>query len=122
MPPLNMTHTVRYTHKPWYGFFAEVRSESAFTQQHYPDYNFYADVPQNGVIVPTYVNISNPPKGYSLLHFSTGTQFSLGENSLAVNVSVYNILNTSYRDYLNRQRLYTDEVGRNIQLQLKFSY
>lgn len=122
MPPLNMTHTVRYTHKPWHGFFAELRSESAFTQQRYPDYNFYADVPQNGVIVPTYVNISNPPKGYSLLHFSTGTQFSLGKNSLAVNVSVYNILNTSYRDYLNRQRLYTDEVGRNIQLQLKFSY
>jgi iron complex outermembrane recepter protein len=122
MPPLNLTHTVRYTHKPWHNFFAEVRSESVFTQSRYPDYNFYADVPQNGVIVPTYVNISTPPKGYSLLHFSTGTQFGLGKNSLALNLSVYNILNAGYRDYLNRQRLYTSEVGRNIQLQLKFSY
>ena len=122
MPPLNLTHTVRYTHKQWHGLFAEVRSESVFTQQRYPDYNFYSDVPQNGVIVPTYVNISTPPKGYSLLHFSTGTQFSLGKNSLGVHLFVYNILNTSYRDYLNRQRLYTDEVGRNIQLQLKFNY
>ncbi|MFP9100185.1 TonB-dependent receptor [Flavobacterium sp. RHBU_24] len=122
MPPLNLAHTVRYTLSQWHGFFAEIRSESVFTQQRYPDYNFYADVPQNGVIVPTYVNISTPPKGYSLLHFSTGTQFSVGKNSLGIHLSVYNVLNTSYRDYLNRQRLYTDEVGRNIQLQLKFSY
>jgi len=36
--------------------------------------------------------------------------------------SVQNILNTSYRDYLNRQRFFADETGRNIQLQLKFNY
>lgn len=122
MPPLNLTNTVRYTYKEWHSFFAEVRSEAVFKQSHYPNYNFTAPVPVNGEYVATLVDISTPPAGYQLLHFSTGTQFNLGRNSLAVNLSVNNIFNTTYRDYLNRQRLYTDEVGRNVQLQLKFNY
>jgi len=49
--------------------------------------------------------------------------FKTSENTgLAVNFSVLNIFNTQYRDYLNRQRLYTDDLGRNFQLRLKFNY
>jgi iron complex outermembrane receptor protein len=35
---------------------------------------------------------------------------------------VQNMFNTTYRDYLNRQRFFADEMGRNIQIQLKFNY
>ena len=122
MPPVNITNTVRYTYKEWHSFFAEVRSESVLKQWRYPNYNFTAPVPVNGELVQTLVDISTPPSGYELLHFTTGVQFSVGKNVAAVNFSVYNLLNTSYRDYLNRQRLYTNEVGRNFQLQLKFNY
>jgi len=93
-----------------------------FTQTRYPNNNFYADVPVNGEFVSTLVNISTPPPGYHLLHFTTGMQFPLGKTLAAVNFSINNIFNATYRDYLNRQRLYTDEVGRNFQLQLKLNY
>ncbi|RYD86179.1 MAG: TonB-dependent receptor, partial [Sphingobacteriales bacterium] len=122
MPPLNLTNTLRYSNNGFHRFFAEVRSEAVFTQTRYPNNDFYADVPVNGALAPTLVNISRPPKGYQLLHFSAGMQFSVGKTQTAVNVSAFNLLNTTYRDYLNRQRLYADEVGRSFQLQIKFSY
>lgn len=122
MPPLNVTNTIRFTKTEWNGFFAELRSEAVFKRTRYPNYNFHADVPVNGVLVPTLVNISTPPPGYQLLHFTTGLQFAMGKKMASVNFSVNNIFNTAYRDYLNRQRFYTDEIGRNFQLQFKLNY
>jgi len=122
MPPVNMTNTIRYTKTEWHSFFTELRSEAVFTQTHYPNYNFTAQLPVDGEFVNTLVNISTPPAGYHLLHFTSGMQFKIGKSLASVNVSVNNIFNTTYRDYLNRQRLYTDEIGRNFQLQLKFNY
>ncbi|KGO90988.1 TonB-dependent receptor [Flavobacterium subsaxonicum] len=122
MPPLNITNTIRYTKTGWHNFFAELRSEAVFTQSRYPNYNFEANVLVNNELVPTLTDISTPPAGYHLLHFTTGMQFTLGKTVAAVNVLVNNIFNTAYRDYLNRQRLYTDEIGRNFQIQLKLNY
>jgi iron complex outermembrane receptor protein len=122
MPPLNLSNTIRYTKEDFHHFYAEVRSEAVFTQTRYPNNDFYADVPINGELVPTPVNISKPPKGYHLLHLATGMQFSLGKTQTSVNVWAFNVLNTNYRDYLNRQRLYLDEAGRSFQLQVKFNY
>ena len=122
MPPLNMTNTIRYTKTEWHSFFTELRSEAVFTQTRYPNYNFTAQLPVDGNFVDTKVDISTPPAGYHLLHFTSGMQFKMGKTLASVNLSVNNIFNTSYRDYLNRQRLYTDETGRNFQLQLKFNY
>lgn len=121
MPPINISNTIRYKFD-WHNLFLELRSEAVFTQTRYPENNFYADVPVNGELVPTYVDISTPPKGYHLLHFASGMQFNLGKALASVGLSVNNIFNTAYRDYLNRQRFYTDDIGRNFQLQLKFNY
>jgi iron complex outermembrane receptor protein len=121
MPPLNITNAVRYT-TGWHSMFAELRSEAVFAQSRYPNNNFYADVPVDGELVPVLVDISTPPAGYHLLHFASGAQFPVGKALASVNFSINNIFNTAYRDYLNRQRLYTDDLGRNFQLQLKFNY
>lgn len=123
MPPINLVNTARYTKNDWHNLYLEVRNESVFTQTRYPDNNFTAAIPVDGNFVDALVDISTPPKGYSLFHFSSGMTFKTSENTgLAVNFSVLNIFNTAYRDYLNRQRLYTDDIGRNFQLQLKFNY
>lgn len=122
MPPLNIANTIRYTKAEWHSFFAELRNETVFTQNRYPDYNFTTPVPVNGEFTDVLVDVSTPPKGYNLLHFTSGMQFRVGKTLAAVNVSVNNFFNISYRDYLNRQRLYTDEAGRNFQLQLKLNY
>ncbi|HBK82724.1 MAG TPA: hypothetical protein DDZ41_03870, partial [Flavobacterium sp.] len=63
------------------------------------------------------------PNGYHLLHFYSEMSFKISKkNSLTASFSVQNISNTRYRDYLNRQRFFVDEMGRNIQIQLKFNY
>lgn len=123
MPPLNIANTIRYTKENWHQLYLELRSEAVFKQTRYPDNNFNADIPINGELVSTPVDVSTPPAGYHLLHFNSGITFNTSQKStITVGLSVLNIFNTTYRDYLNRQRLYTDDLGRNFQMQLKFNY
>lgn len=59
-----------------------------------------------------------PPDPYGLWGIAAGTRLPLGggTKSLTINVSVDNLLNLSYRDYMNHFRYYSDDIGRNIQL------
>lgn len=68
--------------------------------------------------VPANTDYVPPPDGYML--FNTDLEFSVpvGKQDLRFGLSVDNIFNTSYRDYLNRFRYYTDDPGRNITLRL----
>ncbi|AWG27241.1 hypothetical protein FK004_02670 [Flavobacterium kingsejongi] len=123
MPPANWTNTLIYQKNDWHNLVLSLRSESVFTQKRFPNNDFYADVITDGVSVPTLVRISQPPKGYTLLHFNSEIRFKTFEKtSISIGFNIQNIFNTNYRDYLNRQRLYTDEIGRNFALQLKFNY
>lgn len=61
-----------------------------------------------------------PPGAYSLLHAGGATTIRLAKKSITVGLSVRNLLNKAYRDYLNSMRYYTDEMGRNFILRLKF--
>lgn len=122
IPPLNFTNSLRYTGIDWNRMFIEIRSEAVFSQTRYPDYNFETLIPLNNEFVPVLVDISSPPPGYHLLHFTSGIQKSFGKTVASLSFSVNNIFNTAYRDYLNRQRFYTDDIGRNFQLQLRINY
>jgi iron complex outermembrane receptor protein len=62
------------------------------------------------------------PDGYTLLNIESGIELPFSEKSLQIGLSVSNLLNTLYRDYMNRFRYYADEVGRNINLRLKYSF
>ena len=60
-----------------------------------------------------------PPKSYTLIGFEAASTFFLHQQSFIVGISVNNLLNTKYRDYLNRFRYYADEMGRNISVKIK---
>jgi iron complex outermembrane recepter protein len=60
-----------------------------------------------------------PPGPYTLVNVSASSAFNLFATSATVSVSVRNLLDVVYRDYLNSFRYYTDEMGRNITLMLK---
>jgi iron complex outermembrane recepter protein len=62
-----------------------------------------------------------PPPAYSLLNADFSTTLKLGTMPLTISVNARNILNTSYREYLNTFRYYTDERGRNISVRLKLN-
>lgn len=72
--------------------------------------------------VPQNVDYVASPKGYSLLNFDAGTSLKVNGQLISFNLSVTNALNTVYRDYLNRFRYFSNEVGRNIVLRVKVPF
>jgi iron complex outermembrane receptor protein len=72
--------------------------------------------------VPAAADYTQPPKAYGLLGCSAGAEIYIGGNPVLFNISATNILNTSYREYLNRFRYYADEAGTNIRLHVKIPF
>ncbi|MBM3414392.1 MAG: TonB-dependent receptor [Bacteroidetes bacterium] len=68
----------------------------------------------------TFIDYLAAPPAYTLVNLSMGTDCRVGKRSLGLVVGVNNLLNTRYRDYMNRFRYFTDEVGRNVVVQLKW--
>jgi iron complex outermembrane recepter protein len=123
MPPLNINNKIRFSKKEWKNLILELKSEIIFQQNQYPDNNFYTKIIENNEFVDVLVDISTPPPAYHLLHFYSEMQFNTFKKSTTtVAFSVQNIFDVSYRDYLNRQRFFADEIGRRFQIQLKFYY
>lgn len=123
MPPFVINNKIRYKKESWFNFVSELKSEIVFRQNQFPNYNFETNIIVDDELTPVLVDISSPPKGYHLLHFYSEMTFKINKkNSLTTSFSVQNIMNTTYRDYLNRQRFFVDEMGRNVQIQLKFNY
>ena len=58
------------------------------------------------------------PEGYFLLDLSWNFKWK----NLNAGISVNNLLNTRYRNYLNELRFYADEPGRNILFTLNYSF
>jgi len=59
-------------------------------------------------------NISDyapPPKPYTLLNLDFNTSIDIGSQQLNIGFSVNNLLNTAYREYMNRFRYFSDEMG-----------
>lgn len=123
MPPINWNNAIQFKKQNWNNLVLSLKSELVFTQKRFPDNDFMADVPVNGTFIPTRVAISQPPKGYHQLHFSSEMSFATFEKSkITIGFNIQNIFNTNYRDYLNRTRYYVDDMGRNFTVQLKFNY
>jgi iron complex outermembrane recepter protein len=68
----------------------------------------------------SFVDYLPPPAGYTLLQLTMGTDWQWGERSIGMLFGVYNLLNTRYRDYMNRFRYFNDEVGRNFVVQINW--
>lgn len=61
--------------------------------------------------VPPNSDYEAPPPGYGLLNTSLGSDIHLGKQLLRLDFTVNNLTNVAYRDYLNRFRYYTDDLG-----------
>jgi iron complex outermembrane receptor protein len=124
MPPLNVSNTLTYRKAEWNNFFLSLNSQFVTEQTRFPDNNFDVRIINRttGEFEDVLLDISTPPKAYHLLNLKSGMQFDWGEKQLSVNLLVNNVLNTSYRSYLNALRFYADEVGTNAMLQLKLNY
>jgi len=71
---------------------------------------------------PSNTDFAEPPKGYHLIGAETGTEVIIGQHELGINFAVNNLLNTSYREYMNRFRYFADEPGINFILRLNYNF
>ena len=62
------------------------------------------------------------PQAYTLLNARVGFKLPLEEHSLAISFTGENLLNTSYRNYMNRLRYYADDIGSNFILRLSYNF
>lgn len=68
-------------------------------------------------------DILAPPPGY--INFKLNGGFSLpmqGENKMDFFLTIDNVLNNSYRNYLNRFRYFADDMGTNVSLRINYSF
>lgn len=121
MPPVNTTNELLYKNESWNNLRLSLQSQYVFEQNEFPDNNFEVFVPETETF--ELVDVSTPPDAYHLLNFNGSMDVQFNKRStLTIGLSVSNIFNTSYRNYLNRLRYYADDLGRNFLLNLKINY
>ena len=121
IPAARTVNSIGYHNDNWHNFTANIESEWVFKQRQFPNTDFETFVPTTNTTV--LVAVSETPDSYHLLNFNSEATFNVSKKTtLTLGLSVTNILNTNYREYLNRLRYFADDLGRNYQLQLKFKY
>jgi iron complex outermembrane recepter protein len=63
-----------------------------------------------------------PPDGYFLGSLSIGVTKAIKDSRIDFRFSADNLFNASYREYTNRMRYYSDDLGKNMALALKYSF
>lgn len=62
------------------------------------------------------------PDGYFLLGVSAGASLTTSHGRYDFRLACENMLNASYREYLNRFRYYADDLGRNVSVSVKYVF
>lgn len=63
-----------------------------------------------------------PPPGYLLFDIEYGGEFIMGPHMVSFNITVQNIFNAAYRDYLSRFRYFIDNPGRDIIMRVQIPF
>jgi iron complex outermembrane receptor protein len=95
----------------------ELKSEIVLRQNQFPDNNFTTNIVVNNEVVPFWSTLVRLHQGINCCTLFEMNFRTFGKTNATVAFSIQNILNTNYRDYLNRQRFFADEMGRNFQIQ-----
>jgi iron complex outermembrane recepter protein len=69
--------------------------------------------------VPEDADYKAPPPGYFLLQAEMGAYLKMAKQDVLITITAQNLLNSSYRDYLDRFRYFADAPGRNIILRIQ---
>ena len=124
MPAPNWTNTLTFNKQEWNNLRVSIRNQAVFTQARYPDNDFSVSyINDDGQQVSEVLRVSEPPAGYNLWSMNAFMDFNVfTKSTFTAGIFVDNVMNTNYRDYLNRQRYFVDDLGRNFRVQLKLSY
>ncbi|QLG47092.1 TonB-dependent receptor [Costertonia aggregata] len=120
IPAANFRNKLTFSKPAWNNFELSLESDYVFRQNEFPEnITVFSPEQQQEVLL----EINTPPNAYHLISIYSKIEIPITKkNRLTAGLTVNNALNTNYREYLNRQRLFADDLGRNIILQLKFNY
>ena len=65
------------------------------------------------------IDYPRPPAAYYLVHAEIGASIYLGKQMVDCSISANNLLNATYRDYMDIFRYFVDQPGRNVALRLR---
>jgi iron complex outermembrane receptor protein len=121
MPPVSTKNEISYKNEGFKNLKISLQSEYVFAQNEFPNNNFEVYLPVSETTEE--LDLSTPPPAYHLLNLNMSMDFKTSKKStLILGLGIANLLNTSYRNYLNLLRFYSDDLGRNFLLNLKFNY
>jgi iron complex outermembrane receptor protein len=123
IPPLVITNEVQFSLGKFKKFNAIIGNKFVNKQNLFPNNNSITSVIESGKKIDKIVDISTPPDGYNLfnLNFKWGP-YNFVSSNIYFGLSIDNVMNKAYRNYLNRLRFYSDEVGRNVLFQIKIKH
>jgi iron complex outermembrane receptor protein len=65
---------------------------------------------------------AEPPSSYHLFNIKGGGTYNLGQRQVSFGITAENLFNTLYKDYMNRFRYYTHDMGRNISIRFAYKF
>ena len=119
MQPANFSNSLEFRHKEWQNFYISVSNQTVLKQDRFPLYNPEITIQEDGIEITRELDLSTPPPAYSLWGLQAGINL---HKNLSAGLTVTNLFDVTYRDYLNRMRYFSPEMGRNIILNLKFNF
>jgi iron complex outermembrane receptor protein len=121
LPPANFKNYISYQFFNLNNLNISLESEYVFRQNEFPNNNFDVYIPTEETF--ELLDTSTPPNAYHLVNFNSSMEFILNPgNKLKLNFKVRNFFDTIYKDYLNRLRYFTHDLGRNFILTAKYSF
>ena len=123
IPPLVINNEVQFSFGKFKKFNAIIGNKFVNKKILFPNYNSITSVIENGNKIDKIVDVSTPPNGYNLfnLNFKWGP-YNFVSSNVYFGLSIDNVMNKAYRNYLNRLRFYSDEAGRNVLFQIKIKH
>ena len=123
-PPISTSYKLEWKQGKFWKFDSStwiIRPSYTFTQFQAPRTVPIQNLIDGSEVVTTGSEIfdfRDSPEGYFLIDFS----WNIGWENLSAGITVQNLLNTSYRDYLNELRYFADEPGRNFIISLNYQF
>ncbi|MES2796634.1 MAG: TonB-dependent receptor [Bacteroidota bacterium] len=120
IPPNRIENTVKYERNE---MFISLSNNLIARQNKVPKKLIFEEIPDEEVIFKDFGgDFAAPPNSYNLWNASAGNQFKIKNKNLAISLTINNIANTPYRDYMNRFRYFSDDIGRNFIIRTKLDF
>ena len=119
----DLTNDIPLVYMPSNRLYAEINYQFAkvgwFQNIEFQINNLYVFEQKN--LLPSQ-DFSPPPAGYNLVGFKASAEKQLKKLRFNYFVRIDNLLNVAYRDYLNRQRYFADDLGINVTVGISASF